>query len=864
MPGPARLFLIDTFGLIFRAYHARARSGAPAMRTQSGVPTEAVYIFHSMLRKLLDEQRPDYVAAVFESAAPTFRDELYAQYKANRPAQPPELTAQIPYIRRLLEALRIPVLEQDRFEADDVIGALARRSAAQGLEVYIISSDKDRLQLVGEGIYVLNPAKDSLVYDAAKVQEVMGAPPERVADLLALKGDAVDNIPGAPGIGDKGAVELIRRFGSLEQALENAAQVERKTYRESLLQHRDQILLSKQLATIDTSVPVELDLETVRPAPADTARLRALYQELEFFSLLKELAPEAAQPGDYATLESEEAIRQWLREAPSSAAGLAIAPRLASPGQSHSGGGGGTAAAESIGLACRPDEGRAAAPELARSLLADPGVAKSVHDSKAAGKALAARGLRLAGVVHDTRLYVYLLDPTRSDYSLAHCALQVFGRQLGDEPAEHADFTRRLAEKLAQDIDARGLRSLYQTIELPLGPVLIRMEEAGVRIDCQVLARLSTELEDRLAELSAEIHRLAGRPFNISSPQQLGQVLFEDLKLAGTARTGKTKALSTAAAALEELAGEHEIVRLVLEHRQVAKLKGTYVDALPSLVDPSTGRLHTTFDPCGSATGRLSSSGPNLQNIPIRTELGRQIRAAFLPRPGWRLLSADYSQIELRVLAHFSRDTVLLDAFRKGEDIHTRTAAEVLGVPPLMVTANDRRRAKAINFGIVYGLSAFGLANQLGITRSEAQACINSYFERYAGVRKFIAGIIAEVRGTGMTRTLFGHQRTIPDISSRNPAARGFAERTAVNSPIQGTAADLIKLAMIAIDRRLEQERYQARLLLQVHDELLFEAPPQEIQALARMVKHEMENVQKLEAPLLVDVGVGENWRDVK
>jgi DNA polymerase-1 len=828
LSGPvARLFLIDTFGLIFRAYHARARSGAPAMRTRSGQPTEVVFIFNSMLRKLLEEHRPEYVAAVFESAAPTFRDEIYAEYKANRPPAPEDLQRQLPYVRKLLAAMGIPVIEQPRFEADDVIGAVAARAAREGLEVYIITSDKDLMQLVGEGVWVLNPAKDNTVYDAAKVKEFMGVEPHQIVDLLALRGDAIDNIPGAPGIGDKGARDLIQRFGSVEAAIEGAAQVERRAYRESLQKNRDIILTSKQLAKINTEVPVEWNLEAVKASTPDLERLRPLYEELEFHSLLKELTPLATAPVDYRTLSTEEEVRAWLQPGP-------------------------VAVAKGVGLACRPGYAATVAPEAARAVLDDPSIPKITH------------GMDLAGVVHDTRLYSYLLDSNRAEHSLVDSVLRRFSRTLGGEPAEAADYTLRLAQALEPEIDAAGLRQVYEQIELPLTPVLRRMERAGIAVDPAVLRDLSAEMEKKIDELTAEIHGLAGKPFNINSPQQLGKVLFEDLGLRPGGRSAKTRAFSTAAAVLEELAEEHAIVQKVLDFRQFSKLKSTYVDALPTMIDPATGRLHTTFDQCGSATGRLSSADPNLQNIPIRTELGRQIRAAFIPRSGWKLLAADYSQIELRILAHFSRDPVLLEAFQGGEDIHTRTAAEVFGVPPLMVGAEERRRAKAINFGIVYGLSAFGLAAQINVSRKEAQDYIDAYFARYAGVRRFIDATLEEVRRTGATRTLFGRRREIPDIRAANPNARGFAERTAVNSPIQGTAADLIKLAMIRIDRRLREERWQAQMLLQVHDELVFEAPPEETEALGRMVKQEMESVHKLDVPLLVEVGSGPNWRDAK
>ncbi len=700
---PPRLFLIDTFGFVFRAYHARARSGAPTMRTASGQATEAVYIFHNMLRRLLADYHPEYSAAVFESEGPTLREQEFQAYKANRAETPPDLLEQIPWIRRLLEAMQIPVLEYPGYEADDVIGTIARRAAGTGMEVVIVSSDKDMLQLVGGNISMLNPMKDDERYDPAKVKEFLGVEPSQVADLLALKGDAVDNIPGAPGIGDKGARELITRFGSVEAALERASEVERRAYRESLENNRDFILTSKRLATIETNVPIDWDPVQGAAQPPDATKLKGIYTQLEFTSLLKDLG--------------------------------------------------------------------------------------------------------------------------------------------GAEPAPSG---------------------LFEPIDLPLLPVLRRMEETGIRIDVEALAKLSVRLGQDIDRLGLEIHDLAGHPFNINSPQQLSQVLFEELHLPAPPRSGKTKSLSTAAEVLEELAAAHPIAAKVLEYRQLAKLKGTYVDALPALINPATGRVHTSFNPVGAATGRLSSSNPNLQNIPVRTELGREIRAAFVPREGWKLVVADYSQIELRLLAHMSGDPLLTESFRRGEDIHTRTASEVFGVPPLMVTPELRRNAKAVNFGIIYGLSAFGLAAQLGIPQSEAQQYIRGYFERYAGVKKFIDRQIAEVRRTGETLTLFGRRRVIPDINSKNPNVRGFAERTAVNTPLQGTAADLIKLAMVRIDVALQKDAFQAAMLLQVHDELVFEAPPGEVAALSRMVKHEMENVHKLAVPLVVDIGSGDNWRDAK
>lgn len=857
MPG-SRLFLIDTYGFVFRAYHARARSGAPPMRTSRGLSTEAVYIFHNMLRKLTALHQPEYIAAVLESAGPTFRDEAFAAYKANRSEMPPDLREQIPYIRRLLDAMQISVLEYPGYEADDVIGTLSHRASTDGLDVVIVSSDKDMLQLVGDRVRMLNPMKDDTMYDSAKVEEFMGVLPAQVADLLALKGDAIDNIPGAPGIGDKGARDLVTRFGSVEAALDRAAEVERKMYRESLQNHRDQVLLSKRLATIETSVPIEWSLETVKAGAPDKTALRAFYKELEFNSFLRDLGSEedAARPRDYQTLISVESISGWAGAIPADApVAVAVAPAVE-----------GELSLATVGFAWKPGEARAASLELVQQ---SPALAlltgehpKITHDAKATLVELERRGMAAAEFRHDLLLYAFLLAADPGACTLGVLTERFLDRKLDAAPEQQADCMLSLYEKLSEDVDAQGLRELYETVDLPLAPVLARMECAGIRIDPSALRVLADRMESEIVRLTEEIHTLAERAFNINSPQQLGKVLFEELKLPMPARHGKGKVISTAADVLEGLAEEYEIARKVLEYRQLAKLKGTYVDALPALLDPRTGRLHTTFNQAGAATGRLSSSNPNLQNIPIRTELGREIRAAFVPRDGWTLLVADYSQIELRLLAHMSRDPVLMEAFRNGEDIHTRTAAEVFDVPPLLVTPEQRRNAKAVNFGIVYGQTPFGLANQLGIGRKEAELYIQAYFERYAGVRRFIDKTIADVRQTGVSRTLLGRKRPIPDLHSKNPNARSFAERTAVNTPLQGTAADLIKMAMIRIDQRLHD--CQAKMLLQVHDELVFEAPTNEVEDVRKMVKTEMEQVHSLDVPLLVEVGAGENWRDAK
>jgi len=855
---PPRLFLIDSYGFIFRAYHARARSGAPPMRTTTGISTEAVFIFHNMVRKLREAYHPEYIAAVFE-AGKTFREEAYAEYKANRTEMPPDLGEQIPYIRRLLEAQRVPILEFAGFEADDVIGAIAKQAAEQ-CEVVIVSSDKDMLQLVTDRVHMYNPVKEDVWYDPATAEEFMGVKPSQVADLLALKGDSIDNIPGAPGIGDKGARDLIQRFGSVENALEHAAEVERKMYRESLQNNRDQILLSKKLATIDSSVPIELDLAALVTQEPEVPELKKIYKELEFFSLLKELgATPDSHTRDYGTLETPQAVAEYVAAIPS-ATPVAVTLQAAEGPDD-------LLAVHMLGLAHRPGEARAFSLDFldaARPLLEDANRPKIAHDVKALFLALSKRGIAPLGFQHDVLLYAFLICADPSACSPENLAERYLDRKLPSAADQQADSTLTIFERINAEIDAQGLREIYNKIDLPLTFVLARMEQTGIRIEPAQLRVLSQRMDVEVQRLSSEIFDLAGKPFNINSPQQLGKVLFDDMQLPSPVKYGKGKTTSTAADVLEGLAPNYPIAGKVLEYRQLSKLKGTYVDALPLLIDAGTGRLHTTFNQIGAATGRLSSSNPNLQNIPIRTELGREIRAAFVPRQGWTMIVADYSQIELRLLAHFSHDPRLTDAFRNGEDIHTRTAAEVFRVPPLMVTPEMRRGAKAVNFGIVYGQTPFGLAASLGIDRKEAEAYIQAYFELYAGVKKYIQSTVAEVRKTGYATTLFGRKRPIPDMHSRNPNARSFAERTAVNTPLQGTAADLIKLAMIRIDKLLEEKRMQTRMLLQVHDELVFEAPPDEAPEIAKMVKREMESVEALAVPLIVDVGTGPNWRDAK
>jgi DNA polymerase-1 len=851
LPAP-KLYLIDTFGFIFRAYHARARSGAPPMRTTTGMSTEAVYIFHNMLRKLITDRKPDYIAAIFESSEPTVRSEAYAEYKANRTEMPPDLGPQIGYVRKILEALNIPTLEFPGYEADDVIGAMAWKKHPKPLEVVIVSSDKDMLQLVNERVFMLNPMKDDEWYDEANVEKFMGVKPSQVADLLALKGDSIDNIPGAPGIGDKGARDLIVRFGSVEGALDSAAEVERKMYRESLQNHRAQIQLSKQLATIHTDLPLDWDLSAIKAKTPDFSKLKSLYKELEFFSLLKDLPPEDdSATRDYQTISDEAGLHAWLAER------LPDWPLAVALDRTNG----------YLGLAYRVGSARAiplSLLESVRSVLESDTLPKVVHDAKALSLAFEQIGVTLRGIADDAMLYAFLICADPGGCYPEALAERMLDRKLNAAAEQQADATLTVVESLRPDVERQELMPVYRQIDLPLAPVLAQLERTGIRVDTAALNGLSVELNGRIEAIAQQIYDAVGHPFNINSPQQLGKVLFEEMNLPAPVKYGKGKTISTAADVLEALAPKYPVVQHVLDYRQLTKLKGTYIDALPALIRPETGRVHTTYNQAGAATGRLSSSNPNLQNIPIRTQEGREIRAAFVPEPGWTLVVADYSQIELRLLAHMSLDPVLVEAFRNNEDIHTRTAAEVFKVDPQLVSSDMRRAAKAVNFGIVYGQTPFGLAQGLGIDRKEAELYIRRYFERYAGVQEFIDRTIEEVRQTGVAKTLLGRKRPIPDMHSRNPSARSFAERTAVNTPLQGTAADLIKLAMIRIAQNLEEQRMRSRMLLQVHDELVFEAPTEEAEPLKELVKTQMEGAADLEVPLLVETGSGPNWRDAK
>ncbi|MCU1321874.1 MAG: polymerase [Acidobacteriaceae bacterium] len=927
------IYLLDSMAFIFRAYHAMQRQRP--MSTRTGIPTAATYVFVNMINKLRKDFAPHYLAAVYDLSGPVFRDARakemkgvkkfniktqqfeeidYLGYKANRAEMPADLAQQLPYIRRALEAFRIPILSYEGFEADDVIGTLSCKLAEQGHHVYVVSSDKDMMQLVNDQVSILNPTKDNLILDPAKVEEVLGVPPLQVIDVMALRGDSIDNIPGAPGIGDKGSVELIQQFGTVERALDRADEVKKKTYRESLENNRDNILLSKELVTIHTSVPIEFSIEDMETQPLDNAACRELFSELEFTTLLKELAPsvdntpilfnqkptdtdlatllaEARAVGpdgkpnglslflyEDATALAEEKATDTIEpdvepEPPPAASGFLfgapveaqtvrrIEPAPADP-------------TCRLGLAANATaaiESSLDAPGI-REALEDPTLPKQVHDLKAVLRAFESHAqsscnLTLAGVRDDVMLYSYLVNPTHGSHTLPDVTARFTNRALSHTPEtwlpESANAIHRLAAQLRSDIKEQSLTHLYETMDLPLVHVLLRMEQAGVRIDSEVLSSLSSRLAVEIDNLAEKIYADSGHRFNINSPKQLGDVLFNKMLLPKPMKYGKGKVVSTAQDVLDELAENHPIAALVIEHRQLQKLKSTYLDSLPGLAD-SEGRVHTTFNQVGTATGRLSSTNPNLQNIPIRTAVGREIRAAFVAAPGNLLMSADYSQIELRLMAHFSQDPLLLNAYRTGIDIHTLTASEVFGVDPATMSKETRARAKAVNFGIVYGISPFGLAAQLNIDQKEAKQYIETYFERYAGVQRFIEETLETVRRDGAVKTHFGRIRPIPDIQSRNPNMRGFAERTAVNTPLQGTAADLIKLAMIKIDAEILRLKLKSRMTLQVHDELLFDVVPEEAETLQTLVKHEMENVAEFSIPIVAEVGLGHNWRDIK
>ncbi len=893
MSPSATLFLIDGSSQMYRAYHAIRGLSGP-----DGRSTNAVYGFVTMLRKLITDHRPEFIGASFDLAGPTFRDAMAADYKANRAAMPADLAEQIPWVHEACEALGVPIVTRAGFEADDVIGTLARCASAEGHQVVIVTGDKDFFQLVDSRVRVFNPRDEGTWYDAGGVKERWGVTPEQVVDVLALMGDSIDNIKGVPGIGEKGAKDLIGQWGSLDRLLEHAADVPQKKYREALATHAESARQSRELLRIRTDVPCEFDLEQFRHRGASRERCFELFSRLGFRSLVMEYAPTADTVGrDYRVVASPAELDEVV--AAGRSAGR-VAMRVIADGP-----GGMRSAIVGLALSTAPRHawyvpvrqgGLLGGTGLELSvilerlgpLLADDALAKIGHDLKSDAVLLARHGVTLAGLEFDTMLASYLLDATRSGHPLEDAALErltykalteedVCGRGakaltpaavpvegLLTYAGERADLALQLASELRPQLAHEQLEDVYRKLELPLIPVLVDMECAGVRVDGPALASQSSRIERELEIRAARIHELAGGPFNINSPRQLGEVLFDRLQLPVLKKTGKTRAVSTAVDVLEELALTHELPRLVLEWRALQKLKGTYIDALPQLVHPETGRIHTCFNQAVAATGRLSSSDPNLQNIPIRTELGREIRRAFIAAPGHVLISADYSQIELRVLAHLSGDESLMDAFRRGEDIHDRTALKVFGPDSSLDPHELRRRAKIINYALLYGKTAFTLARDIGVTQQAAQDFIDAYFAGFPKVRGFIDETIARARETGSVRTLFGRRRLVPELTSRNGQVRAAAERVTVNMPIQGTAADILKLAMIDVHAALLDAGAPARMILTVHDELLFEAPRDRSGEAADIIRERMEGAASLAVPLTVDVGIGDNWKDAK
>ncbi len=887
---PQRLFLIDGYSNIFRAFFAIRN-----LSNSKGAPTNAVFGFIQILRKLLRDHAPELVGVALDVSRRTVRSEKFADYKANRAPMPDDLRAQIPAIRAAIDAFRIPILELASYEADDVLGTLAKKAAAAGYEVVLVSADKDLMQLVGPGVFLYHTGRDKL-YDEAGVCEDFGVPPSKVVDVLALMGDASDNVPGVPGIGEKGAKGLIQEYGSLDALLERAQEVSRKAYREGLVEHRALAELSRELVTIHTDLPVELDVTALTLDPPDTEALRRLYAELEFKTLLEELGAAPAAVAAQEPAREIENPEEWASEAAALSDRFVMAIGEGQPLGLAMGG---------LAMGGLATAGPALAGSQNQVLYADfrrPGMRQAAVASLEA--ALRERRGRLAG--HDLKevlrlsphgadecwpglvdlmLLSYLLRPAHG-HSLEEIAadrLQATplrakeaGWNKGEEPplgspglaafaGERVGLVRRLLPMLEADLGEGPLAAIYHDIEAPLMPVLVGMEETGILLDVPFLEAMSRELAAELARLEAEIHELAGEPFNINSPQQLGVILFEKLGYPAGKKTRKTKSYATGADVLEELAAKgYPLPERLLRYREMTKLKGTYVDALPALVDRN-GRLHTRYHQAVAATGRLSSASPNLQNIPVRTELGQRIRRAFIAPPGSLLVVADYSQIELRVLAHIAQEEELIAAFRRGEDIHRSTAATVFNVAPELVTGDMRRAAKTINFGILYGISGFGLAQNLGgISPKEADKFIRAYLDRLPGVRRYLEETEAFAKQHGKVETLYGRARYLPDINSPNWNLRENSRRVAINARIQGTAADLLKKAMIAVDCRLRADHPGSRLLLTVHDELVLEVPENDAETIAALVKQQMEGVAELAAPLVADAAVGRSWYEAK
>jgi DNA polymerase-1 len=853
-----RFFILDGPGFLFRAYHA-----LPFLSTSRGVPSHAVFGMSTMLWKLLREDTPDYFAVAWDPPGPTFREEKFAAYKETRAPTPDDLRSQIAYVKTLFAALHLPVLEVPGFEADDVLGTVVERTRDLPIELVLVTSDKDMLQLVSPRVRVFSTTGrggDRVVFDEAAVKAKWGVEPAQIPDILALMGDSIDNIPGVPGVGEKTAAKLIGQFGGVDRLYENLSLVPGKL-RETLAANRKQALLARELATVSTRVPITVDLEAFRRREPDWDKLRALWTELEFHTLLRQVpAPAAAEApaGDVVTLADGAALTRYLAQVPAGDP-LAIEPvwdggppdpTITAIGLYHP-----AAGAARVTVASPPDES-------ARALVAALGERRLIgHDAKVLAEWWLARG-GTPPPGEDTAVVAYLLNPARTNYKLEEVCAELLGAGPGiAPPGTRGKWIWDLWAMAPGALAEVGLASLYEDVERPLIGVLAEMERHGIRVDQARLGEFSRELEVHLDRTTKEIFGLAGEEFNIGSPKQLAYILFEKLKLPVVKRT-KT-GYSTDADVLEQLALGHELPARIIEHRTLAKLKSTYADSLPTLVNPVTGRIHTSFNQLVAATGRLSSSNPNVQNIPVRTELGRRIRAAFVPEAGWRFVAADYSQIELRILAHVSGEESLIEAFRRGEDIHARTASEVFGVPIDAVTSEQRDIAKTTNFSVIYGVTAFGLSRGLDISTKQAQEFLDRFFARHPKVKAYLSRTVAEGRERGFVATLLGRRRYLPELRSGNPNLRGFGERMATNAPIQGTAADLVKIAMVRMAHELRAHRLETRMLLQVHDELLFEVPAAEVERLQALATQVMEAAITLDVPLKVDVKAGDDWAAV-
>jgi DNA polymerase-1 len=899
-----RVFLIDAMSHIYRAFFAPMGMRQDPLRNSKGQVTQAVFVFTNMLRKLINDERPEYIAAVFDTDVPTFRHESFADYKANREAMPDDLASQIPYIVRVCEAFCIPIVKYDGFEADDVIGTLAQEIRAKSMQAVIVSNDKDLCQLVTDPhvIAMRNnsqnmkrkvPVPAVEWCDEAWVKNKFGVPPDKIVDLLGLMGDSVDNIPGAPGIGAKGALKLVLEYGSALGAMENAEKITHKTYRESLQNNQDIIKQSLELATIHCSVPVSLDLDALKHCDPDRQLAYDLFRELEFTALTREFGDTQGlfdtrppSPGTtavevkYSVINTRDALEKLVRRLfeadrwsfhvndANSNEKSSCFEKLEPHGLAIALGDGEAFYIDLDGF----EDGRDAALGPVTDILTNGFLEKSAHDEKRNLGALLKLGIRPESVKDDVMVAAYLLDPTRNGYPPEFLAQVYLDTDIaGAVPegfddahfrtAESADLIARLAPVLRDKIRETGLEKVYAEIELPLIPILAEIELVGMKVDGESLKTFSDFISKELDTLRDKIYAAAGHEFNIGSPKQVGEV-FSELNIE-TGRKTATGQVSTGHDVLVELAATYEIAQFIIDYRELDKLKATYADALPKMIR-ADGRIHGCLNQTVAATGRLSSTEPNLQNIPNRTELGRRIRQAFVPEKGNKLISADYSQLELRILAHITQDPRMLEAYKNNEDIHAQTARLVFGATDEKDLKEKRRLAKIVNFGIAYAVEAFGLSTRVGISRTEARKVIDDYFATYKGIREYMDRTPGEAREQGYIASLFGRRRYFPSINDRNFSVRTRAEREAINMPIQGTASDIVKIAMIRVANALKKEKLETKMIMQVHDELLFEAPDGEIEKASELIKREMEAAATLDIPLVVEIGVGDNWMDAK